>query len=230
MKHLELLAKNENVLLYYTKDYALITDKLIASMEWPKAVPLLGFAFNPFAPKGGCLGKKVKGDYVVRYMYGAKTSSLKPVGKEMKSSPLTLRPPKNAKETLAITKATLGKYTAGNRSKNGTRFSEEVKNYLAMIRKVRSVLVFKDGKNVGIASLLDGVRLEGGKCSTLTWLWISPQLPPAQRKDALYKATKWVKDNALEYIASCEFAYDRKSQQQDSQMGLKPYRIFFAHK
>ena len=92
------------------------------------------------------------------------------------------------------------------------------------------MLLFKNGRNVGIASLADVPRLEGGKSITFTWLWIDKRLSKGEYADARYKATKWAKDNAQPHIASANFAYNKEAQRDDSRFGLKPCRIFFARK
>jgi hypothetical protein len=230
MKHLELIFKNDDIVMYHTKDFSLVTDKLIAAVEWPKSVNTLSFDFKPFSPVGGVVKHKVKGDYGVRYMYGGKASTLKPAGKEMKNSVIVARAPKNLKETVAVTKATLCKKAKAEADMQGLGYKKELRMYMSLLKKTKNVLLLKDGRYVGIASLFDRPRLDGKKCSTFTWLWIDERLPKAERNDALYKATKWAKENCLEYMGSANHAYNHESQKIDSAMGLKPYRIFFARK
>jgi len=190
MKHLERMFKSEDIVMYHARDFSLVTDKLVESVEWPKSVAMLSFNFKPFAPSGGVVKHKVKGDYVVRYMYGGKANSLRPVGREMKNSPIVMRPPRNVKEAVAVTKATLGKKATTEAPLRGPAFRKELRRYMASFKKVRTMLLLKNDKYVGIASLLDHVRIDGKKCSTLTWLWTDNRLPRAERSDALYKATK----------------------------------------
>lgn len=231
MKFLEKMFHDDRIIMYHAGEFANITDELVAAVNWPKGVEMLAFNFEPFAPAGGAVKHALKNDYVIRYMYGGKTSALNPVGKELKSSPIVVRAPKNAKEALAVTKATLCADSAAMRKQKGPAYQKELGKYLGRIIKgeVKSVLLFKNGRNVGIASMLDGVRLDGKKTSTFTWSWIDKRLPKAEYEDAWFKLTKWVKESALEYMASVNFDYNKESQKWDSKFGLKPYRIFFAH-
>ncbi|MDD2805615.1 MAG: hypothetical protein PHV33_08675 [Elusimicrobiales bacterium] len=232
MKFLEKMLHNDRIIMYNAGEFANVTNELVAAVNWPKDVDMLSFSFNPFAPGGGFVRHDIDGDYVIRYMFGCKTSALKPLGRPLKSSPIIARAPKSVGEALAVTKATLCDKSAAQRKRKGPAYQKELLNYLGSIKKgkVKSVLLFKNGKNVGIASMIDSVRLDGKKGSTFTWLWLDKKLPVAQYEDARFKATKWVKDNAQEYMASANFDYDRESQRNDCRFGLKPYRIFFARK
>lgn len=232
MKFLEKMLHNDRIVMYNAVDFSNVTDELVSAVDWPRNVPLLSFSFEPFAPAGGCVKHQLKNDYVIRYMFGAKTSTLKPVGKVMKASPVIARAPRNAKEALAVTKATLCKDSSAKRRQKGPSYQKELRRYLGLVSKgkVKSVLLFKNDRNVGIASMADGVRLDGKKSSTFTWLWIDKRLPRPEYEDARFKATKWAKENAQEYMGSANFDYDKEAQKGDSLFGLKPYRIFFAHK
>jgi len=232
MKFLEKMYENERVVMYYAENFANVTDELVAAVNWPKSVDMLSFTFKPFSPAGGCVQHKLKSDYVIRYLFCGKTGSLKPLGKALNNSPVTARVPKNVAEAVAVTKATPCRKSAGQRANNGPAYYKEQKRYLDMRQrgKVKSVLLFKNGKNVGIASLADVPRLEGGKSSTFTWFWLDKSLPKAEYEDARYKATKWAKDNSLPHMASANFDYNKEAQKGDSRFGLKPCRIFFARK
>lgn len=232
MKFLEKMMDDSRCIMYYVGDFSKVTDELVSAVNWPKNVDMLSFSFKPFAPAGGCVKHKLKTDHVIRYLFGGKTAALKPLGKPLKDSPIIARTQKNSAEGVAVTKATLCRKFAGQRGKNGPAFYKEQKRYLDMIRKgkVNSVLLFKNGRNVGIASLADVPRLEGGKSSTFTWFWIDERLPKAEYEDARYKATKWVKDNAQPHMASANFDYNKGTQKDDLRLGLKPCRIFFARK
>lgn len=232
MKFLEKMLHNDSIIMYNAEEFANVTDELVAALNWPKGVDTLSLSFEPFAPAGGAVKHALKNNYVIRYMFGAKTSALKPVGKELKSSPIVARAPGNAKEALAVTKATLCADSAAKRKQKGPAYRKELRNYLGLVNKgkVKSVLLFKNGRNVGIASMFDGIRLDGKKSSTFTWLWIDKRLPKAEYNDAWFKATKWAKENAQEYMGSANFDYNKESQKWDSRFGLKPYRIFFAKK
>jgi len=181
---------------------------------------------------GGYVKHDLKNDHSIRYMFGGKTSALKPLGRSLKNSPIIARPPRNAAEAMAVTKATLCRYNAVRKTRNGPAFYKEQKQYLDMVRngQVRSVLLFKNGRNVGIASLADIPRPEARKSSTFTWSWIDKRLPKAECEDARYKITRWVKDNAQPHMASANFDYNKESQKDESRFGLKPYRIFFTRK
>lgn len=232
MKFLEKMFHNDRIIMYNAVDFSNITNKLVTAVNWPKDVDALSFSFKPFAPAGGAVKHGIKNGWVIRYMYGGKTSELKPTGKALKNSPIVARPPRNVKEAISVTEATLCRDSAARRKQKGPAYDKELKQYLGNIRsgKVKSVLLFKKDRNVGIASMIDGVRLDGKKCSTFTWLWLDKRLPKAECADARFKATKWVKDNALEYVASANFDYNKESQKWDSQLGLKPYRMFFARR
>lgn len=232
MKFLEKMFQSKQIVMYNVSDFSNVTDELVAAVNWPKGVETLSFSFEPFSPAGGYVKHKLRGAYVIRYIYGGKTSTLRLLGKELKSSPIEARAPKNVKEALAVTKATLCENSAAERRRKGPAYQKELRRYLATIsgRKTKSVLLFKNGRSVGIASMLDSIRLDGKKCSTFTWFWIDKRLPKAEYEDARYKATKWVKENAQEYLASANFDYNKEAQRWDSRFGLKPYRVFFAHK
>jgi|GEM_PF-1817781 len=232
MKFLEKMYHDDSLIMYNVADFSNITNELVAAMNWPKDVDMLSLSFEPFAPAGGAVKHDITNGCVIRYMYGGKTSELKPTGKALRNSPIVARPPRNVQEALAVTKATLCRDSAAKSKQKGPAYAKELKQYLGNISsgKVRSVLLFKNDRNVGIASMIDGVRLDGKKCSTFTWLWLDKRLPKAECADARFKATKWVKDNALEYVASANFDYAKESQKWDSLLGLKPYRMFFARK
>ena len=232
MKFLEKMLHDDRMIMYNAGDFSNVTDELVAAVNWPKDVPMLSFSFEPFAPAGGCVKHKLKNNYVIRYMYGAKTGTLKPVGREMKASPIVARAPRNNKEALSITKTTLCADPAAKQKQKGPAYRKELRRYLGMVSKgkVKSVLLFKNGRNVGIASMIDSVRLDGKKTSTFTWSWIDKRLPRAEYDDAMFKATKWAKNTAQPFMASANFDYNKEAQKIDSRFGLKPYRIFFAHK
>ena len=232
MKFLEKMLHSDRMIMYNAGVFSNVTDELVAAVNWPKDVPMLSFSFEPFVPAGGCVKHKLKNNYVVRYMYGGKTSTLKPVGKEMKASPIVARAPRNNKEALAVTKATLCADADAKQKQKGPAYRKELRNYLGMVSsgKVKSVLLFKNARNVGIASMIDSVRLDGKTGSTFTWSWIDKRLPRAEYNDAMFKATKWAKDTAKPYMASANFDYNKEAQKTDSRFGLKPCRIFFAYK
>jgi len=232
MKFFEKMLDEKRIIMYYAEDFLRVTNELVAAVNWPKGVDMLSFSFKQFTPPGGCVRHELKNDYVIRYLFGGKTSELKPLGKPLKNSPISARAPRNAAEALAVTNETLCRDSAQKRRKSGPAYFKERKRYLDMIRKgqVKSVLLFKNGRNVGIASLADVPRLEGGKSSTFTWLWIDKRLPKGEYEDAMYKATKWAKDNAQPHMASANFDGNKESQKGDSRFGLRPCRIFFARK
>jgi hypothetical protein len=232
MKFLEKMVHNDRVIMYNAGKFANVTNELVAAVNWPKDVDMLSFSFEPFAPAGGYVKHALKNDYVVRYMFAGKTSALKPLGKPLKASPVTVREPRNVGEAAAVTKTTLFKNFPLTGGKTGPAFKKEALSYINSIKsgKVRSILLFKNGRNVGIASMMDGKRLDGKKSSTFTWMWIDKRLPRREYEDARFKITKWVKDTAKEYVGSANFDHRKESQKNDSRFGLKPYRIFFAHK
>ena len=232
MKFLEKMMDDGRCVMYYAGDFSKVTDELVAAVNWPEGTDMLSFSFKPFTPAGGCVTHKLKTDHVIRYLYSGKTAGLKPLGKPLKNSPIVARAPKNAAEALAVTLATLGRDASSRRDKSGPAYLRERKMYLGMIRKgkVRSVLLFKNGRNVGIASMADVPRLEGGKSSTFTWFWIDKRLPRAEYEDARYKATSWAKEASQPHMASANFDYNKETQKDDSRFGLKPCRIFFARK
>ena len=232
MKFLEKMMDNKQVIMYNAGVFGNITDELVAAVNWPKDVPTLSFSFAPFAPAGGAVKHGLKNNYVIRYMFGGKTSTLKPLGKALKGSPIVAREPASAKEAVAVTQDTLCRDSAAQKRKAGPAFAKELKRYLGNVRsgKVKSVLLFKNGRSVGIASYIDVVRLDGKKSSTFTWLWVDKRLPRAEYEDARFKATSWVLKHARPYLASANFDYSKDAQQGDSRMGMQPYRIFFARK
>ncbi len=232
MKFLEKMVHNDRVIMYNAGEFSNVTDELVAAVNWPKGVDMLSFSFEPFSPAGGYVKHALKNDYVIRYMFAGKASALKPLGRPLKASPVTAREPRNADEAAAVTRATLFKNFPLTGGKTGPAFRKEAANYIKSIKKgkVRSILLFKNGRNMGIASMMDGKRLDGKKSSTFTWLWLDKRLPKAEYADAQYKATKWVKDTAKEYVGSANFDHRKEAQKDDSRFGLKPYRIFFAHK
>jgi hypothetical protein len=232
MKFLQKMLHNERAVMYHVGEFANVTNELVAAVNWPKGVQTLSFDFRPFAPAGGAVKHGLKNNYVIRYLFGARTADITPTGKPLKGSPIAARPPKNPAEAVAVTRATLCRGTAASRRQKGPAYAKELKWYLGSVRsgKVRSILLCKNGRNVGIASVIDGARLDGKKCSTFTWLWLDKRLPKAELADARYKATKWVKATSLPYVASANFDYDKEAQRWDSRLGLKPYRIFLAKK
>jgi len=232
MKFLEKVAENKHIIIYNAGELSNVTDELVAAVKWPKEVELLAFCFKPFPTKGGYVRHNLKSDYVIRHLYGGKTSSLKPLGKAMKNSPIIARAPKNAAEALKVTIDTLGRDTSSKYNKSGPAYHRERKRYYDMIKKgeVKSVLIFKNERNVGIASLIDVPKIGGGKASTFTWSWFDKRLPKSEYEDVRYKATKWVLDNSQPFMASVNFDYNKESQKADSCLGLKPYRINFARK
>lgn len=232
MKFLEKMTESERIVMYYVEDFSNVTNELVAAVNWPKDVDMLSFSFKPFTPRGGYVRHNLKSGYVIRYMYGGKTSALKPLGKPLANSPITARAPRNVDEALEVTNATLCRDSSVDRAKNGPAYNKERKLYFGMIKdgKVKSVLLFKNGRNVGIASLTDIPRLEGGKSSTFTWFWIDKRLSKAEYEDARYKATKWAKANAQPHMASANFDGNKETQRDDSRFGLKPCRILFARK
>ncbi|MDD2805715.1 MAG: hypothetical protein PHV33_09180 [Elusimicrobiales bacterium] len=230
MKHLELMAKDKNSVMYHVKDYALIDDKLIASVDWPRSVPVLFFDFKPFRPSGGVLKHKVKGPYIVRCVFGGYGKSLKPAGKRLKNSPITAREPENLKEALDITKKSIAAHAAADGRMYGRSFKAETKRYLAAFKKTRSVLLFKGDRNVGIATLYDNRRWDGKPCSTITWLRLDRRLPKPQYQDALYQATKWCVENCKETMAVFNHISEAEDHKFETAMGLRPYRINFRRK
>jgi hypothetical protein len=231
MKHLELLSKTKQSWMYHVKDYSLITDKLIASVDWPKNIPVLFFDFKPFRPAGGVARHKVKGRYIVRFVFGGFTKRLKPAGKPLKNSPITARPPKNQQEAYTITKKSIAAHAAADKRLYGASFEKETRNYLSDFKKrTRSLLLFKNGRSAGIATLYDNTRWDGKPCSIITWLRIDKRLPKADYQDALYQATKWCVENAKETMASFNHADEIEDHKFETAMGLRPYRINFRRK
>lgn len=232
MKFLEKITENKRVVMYYAEDFSKVTDELVAAVNWPKDVDFLSFAFKPFTPPGGYVKHSMKNGLVIRYLYCGKASELKPLGKPLKNSPIVARPQASPAEALAVTNATLCRESSAKRKKNGPAYYRERKRYLAMIKdgKVRSVLLFKNGRSVGIASLGNVPLHAGGMSSTFTWFWIDKRLPKAEYEDARYKATKWAKENSLPHMSSVNFDYNKETQKDDSRFGLKPDTVFFARK
>lgn len=230
MKHLELMAKDKNSVMYHVKDYSLITDKLIASLDWPKSVPVLFFDFKPFRPAGGVLKSKVKGPYIVRCVFGGFSKGLKPAGKRLKNSPITAREPKNLKEAYDITKKSIAAHAAADDRLYGKSFKAETKRYLGDFKKTKSVLLFKKDRNIGIATLYDNVRWDGKPCSIITWLRLDKRLPGPQYQDALCQATRWCVENSKETMAVFNHISEKDDHKMETAMGLRPYRINFRRK
>lgn len=228
MKHLELMIGDKKSFLYHVKDYSLISDKLIGSVAWPSVVPLLFFDFKPFALPKGFLKHKVSKKYCVRYIFGGKRQGLKQIGKELKDSPIELRSPKSLKEARDVSRHAIYSYYLKPYAKQlGADFKRETNRYLASFKKVKSVLLFKKDKNVGIVSMIHHMRSDGKPCSVVTWEWIDKKLPAVEFNDALFKMGEWICGNAKETIAWCTHDFCVEEQKLCSKLGLKPYRIFF---
>lgn len=231
MKHLELMSKTKRSLMYHVKDYSLITDKLINSVNWPKNIPVLFFDFKPFRPAGGVAKHKVKGRYVVRFVFGGFTRRLKPAGKPLQNSPIISRPPKNPQEAYTVTKKSIAEHAAAHARLYGKSFKAETRGYLAKVKKhTRSILLFKGDRNVGILTLFDNKRWDGKPCSTMTWMHIDKRLPKGEYLDALYQVTKWGIQNAKETFAVFNHADEIADHKFETAMGLRPYRINFRRK
>lgn len=228
MKHLELMNGDEKSFLYHVKDYSLVSDKLIESVAWPSPVPLLFFDFKPFALPKEFLKHKVSKKYCVRYIFGGKQRELKQIGKELKDSPIALRAPKSTKEARDVSRHAIYNYYLKPYAKQlEPEFKRETSRYLTAFKKVKSALLFKKDKNVGIVSLIHRVRSDGKPVSIVTWEWIDKKLPVAEFNDAMFKMGKWIRDNARETLAWYTHAFCLEEQKLCSKLGLKPYRIFF---
>lgn len=228
MKHLELMKGDKKSFLYHIKDYSLVSDKLIESVAWPSVVPLLFFDFKPFALSKGFLEHKVSKKYCVRYIFDGKRQGLKQIGKALKNSPIELRAPKSNKEARDVSRYAIYNYYLKPYAKQlGPDFKRETNRYLASFKKVKSALLFKKDKNVGIVSMVHGVRSDGKPVSVVTWEWIDKKLPASEFNDAIFKMGEWIRGNAKETIAWYTHDFCLDEQKLCSKLGLKPYRIFF---
>jgi len=231
MKHLQLIRGDKDSFFYHVKNYSLVSDKLIESLVWPSAVPLLFLNFKPFVLPKGFLTHKISKKYCVRYIFGGTRQGLKQLGKELKNSPITLRAPKSFKEARDYSREVIYKhYIKPNARLLGTDFERETKRYLASFKKVKSALLVKKDKSVGIVSLIHSVRSDGKPVSVVTWEWIDKKLPVAEFNDALFKVGQWIRANARDTVAWYTHDFCIEEQQLCSKLGLKPYRIFFRRK
>lgn len=228
MKHLELINGNKDSFLYHIKDHSLVSDKLIESVLWPSPVRLLFFDFKPFALRRGYLKHKVSDKYCVRYVFGGNRKDLRQIGKPLKDSPIELRAPRSLKEARDFSREVIYKYyIKPNARLLGPDFERETKRYLASFKKVKSALLFKKDKTVGIVSLIHRVRSDGKPVSIVTWEWLDKKLPVSEFSDALFKLGQWIRDNARETVAWYTHDFSVEEQKLCSKLGLKPYRIFF---
>ncbi len=228
MKHPELMRGDSKSFIYHIKDYSLVSDKLIDSVAWPSPVPHLFFDFKPFSLPKGFLKHKVSKKYCVRYIFGGKRHGLKQIGKALTGSPIVLRAPRTLKEARDVSRYAISNYyLKPYASLLGPDFLKETKRYLASFKKVKSALLFKKDKNVGIVSMIHHMRSDGKPGSVVTWEWIDKKLPALEFNDAMFKMGEWIRGNAKETIAWYTHDFCIEEQRLCSKLGLKPYRIFF---
>ncbi|OIO03277.1 MAG: hypothetical protein COX65_07255 [Elusimicrobia bacterium CG_4_10_14_0_2_um_filter_56_8] len=229
MKNIKLIGGDEASFLYQVKDYSQVSEKLIESLLWPFSVPYLFLDFKPLALPAGSLKHKISKKYSVRYIFGGKRQALKQLGKGLKNSPIELRAPKNLKEAKDLSRKSISEhYIKPNARLLGPDFNKETKRYISSMEMVKSALLFKKGRNVGIVSLMDSVRPDGKPVSVVTWEWIDKKLPTAEFNDALFRVSKWIRENVKETLGWYTHDFCAEEQKLCTKLGLKPYRIFFS--
>lgn len=146
----------------------------------------------------------------------------------LKDSPIELRAPKSLKEARDVSRHSIYNYYLKPYAMLlAPDFTRETKRYLVSFKKVKSALLFKKNKNVGIVSMIHHMRSDGKPGSVVTWEWIDKKLPASEFNDALFKIGEWIRGNAKENIDWYTHDFCIEEQKLCSKLGLKPYRIFF---
>ena len=106
------------------------------------------------------------------------------------------------------------------------RYLEEDKKYYSdLLPTSNTILIMKGDKRVGLYSLLK-VKRNGRFCKVVPFSFISHDLTKAERLDAHFQITNWIKNNAdgLE-VSGGVHAANVRAQRFAIKFGLKPVRV-----
>jgi hypothetical protein len=182
----------------------------------PKALPENGVTFQRVDPK-----------YATKLLFRC-DSGLKQLGKRPAKPLVRLVIPASGEELGRESRRTLTRFSLDT---GGSYMSDRARRgYEKYIRdiapKTNSIFIMKDGKILGMFSIVDDWKDGGKKCRLLAWSYIDASLSKAERADAHYQASRWLIKNTagLQVIAGI-YAANARSQKFHFKLGMRPVAV-----
>lgn len=229
-----LIAVLKDQILYSLSSTAALSDKFIDGLDWPADKETLVFRFPEKEARSGLpVGDMVSREkYVCRLVYMADKRSI-PAGRAANDSGLKLEKFKDAAEHRKWALATDRKYFSGPYGAFLTPgFRAEAKEYYKNeLPKARGVSVRKKGKIVSMLTLLRIPGKPGGKpLDWVSWIWVDPSAPPAERRCIHALLRGWLRKNSRKFIGASVHAANIRSQKWFLRSGFRPARICFTRR
>lgn len=222
--------RNGNI-FYDLPDLGMLGAGLPAGVEWPEDRPRLCFDLAARDRKRGIVVSNPlpEDKYICRINYLAGRKQVRATGGRAADAGLTLQPFRNFKEHKTLELWSHDKYFAKPFKKYmSPAHKAEARVYYKMLKDTESAVLRRGAKSVGMITML---RLPGANLPKplhwITWVWIAPELSPAERRQAHTLLAGWMKNNSIKYVGCSVHSANVRSQKWFLKMGFKPVRVFF---
>ena len=205
-----------------------IDTAFLKSMDWPKDKPGLRIEFTSAISLAKLPPVKLPGGYLVRLACNSARKGVKRAGENVPAAGIEARPPKNLAELKKVNLLVYKAYVKTWGKKVGRNFSaaslEYQKKYLPI---TKSLIMFKQGKPVGLYSLLKYALPSGKLCDLVAWHNHMPGLSAAERRSFWHQGAVWFSKTAKRQLVVGLDLFDKESLQFFSILGFKVTRIRF---
>jgi RimJ/RimL family protein N-acetyltransferase len=225
---IEIIKRTKDSLRLRVPSHKAVTTELVERYLRGK-IKSVGFLFPPVKlPKDGLQFTHISGKYSMKLGFGVDAGKARQLGKPPRKPKLRLIVPATIEEARKAYHVTHTKYFV-NKFKQHLSTKEK---YVAghptwrWMDKTISVLLLRDSELVGMFTLIRWKMADGNPCRLILWSCISPELGAAERQEAHYQATRWLRRNNLELpLRAAIHAFNVRSQKFHAKLGMRPNMV-----
>ena len=213
-------------ILYKINDISGLNNKLIESLEWPENGSMLGFVFKPVSLDKKPFRVKLSSKYIVNVGYCSQGKGLKKLGKSVPQAGIEIRVPKSFAELKRVWKLVENYYCLFGGKYVTKAFKKEGKVFEAKyLKKTRSVIIIKEGKPMGLFSMLAYKGTLEKTHDLMAIHQVLPGLSARERNSAYYQVAQWMKKNATKQMIVSVNNIDVVSRKFFIGLGFRPSRV-----
>jgi hypothetical protein len=229
MTNVKILRKKKGIVFCAAPSYRAVTPELAESLlrDGAKAVNIKFPLLNKL-PQDGLQFAALAQKYRTGIWFRAEPGKVKELGKPPAKPKIRLVIPASFDEFVRENRATRMRYFAKPYPQHVTPGDMRMLLHspFKFLKKADAVLLLRGGKVAGMFIVMPGKTSDGEPYMLLAWSCISPELTKAERRDAHYQASRWLKKMgaALPLYAAIH-AFNVRSQKFHFKLGLRPEKV-----
>jgi len=208
-----------------------IDAALLDSLDIPKEAKSVRIMLKKLVPLGKFPQIGLPGRYMARLACNSAGKNVKYVGKAVPAAGLEARPPEDKAELKRAYRLARKEYVSAWKGKLCgyvlSSLDEFEKKYLP---KARTLIVFRDGKQVGVYILLKSKDTDGKPRDLVAWHNPVRGLSAAERRSFWYQGAVWLNKTAKFPLVVGLDSFDKESLKFFADLGFKSNRIKIERK